>query len=423
MAILRRNQPFFFFFSFLVMKRISYLDLIEGFFSSEEFAAFKEQYQQALQKSIKLLSKDQAATLAALRAEGRKLSPPAFSWEGKKYDELLFVEKSGKSSLGSHPFHQAGKFYVQEMAAGLPAQILKKQKNAKVVLDLCAAPGGKTIQLADGGAEVVIANELNPQRRKALEANLERCGIWNTIVTGYDGRELGNLLFEQCDQVLLDAPCSGEGMQYKKDCQIRWRNPQQVKKLTQLQRSLFASGFQALRVGGELLYSTCTTNTLENEENIAYFLKAFAGKVKLLKVKIAEKSPGLSPGFWSQRAGEAFDPEFVGRFWPHLHHTGGFFLALFQKVDSCEPEPSKKSNKALPSSLFRPINKASLGEEFALLPDEMTFLASKHSIWATRPEVLPFLEHLYLHQVGLPIAKILPDGRFKPLAANLQKIL
>jgi 16S rRNA C967 or C1407 C5-methylase (RsmB/RsmF family) len=99
------------------------------------------------------------------------------------------------------------------MAAGLPAQMLDIQPG-ETVLDMCAAPGGKSIQLADqllrtpNNAGLLITNELNPARRKALKANLERCGIWNTIITGYDGRKLGELLSEQCDKVLLDAPCS-----------------------------------------------------------------------------------------------------------------------------------------------------------------------------------------------------------------------
>jgi 16S rRNA (cytosine1407-C5)-methyltransferase len=116
------------------------------------------------------------------------------------------------------------------------------------VLDLCAAPGGKSIQLADQKAGLLISNELNPIRRKALKANLERCGIWNTIVTGYDGRVLGNLLYEQCDKVLLDAPCSGEGMQYKSDVTIYQRNEKVIRKLAHMQYELLIAGLTALKI-------------------------------------------------------------------------------------------------------------------------------------------------------------------------------
>ena len=133
------------------------------------------------------------------------------------------------------------------MAAGLPAQILNVQPG-EIVLDLCAAPGGKSIQLADKKVGFLIANELNPVRRKALKANLERCGIRNTIVTGYDGRILGDLLSQQCDKVLIDAPCSGEGMQYKSDFKVYQRNERQAKKLAHTQYDLLLSGFKALKI-------------------------------------------------------------------------------------------------------------------------------------------------------------------------------
>jgi len=97
-------------------------------------------------------------------------------------------------------------------------------------------------------AGLLIANELNPNRRKALKANLERCGIRNAIITGYDGKELGDLLYEQCDKVLLDAPCSGEGMQYKSDFKIYQRNEKQAKKLAHTQYELLISGCKALKI-------------------------------------------------------------------------------------------------------------------------------------------------------------------------------
>jgi 16S rRNA (cytosine1407-C5)-methyltransferase len=133
------------------------------------------------------------------------------------------------------------------MAAGLPAQILNV-KTDDIVLDMCAAPGGKSIQLADQNIGLLIANELNPNRRKALKSNLERCNIYNSIITGYDGRDLGELLAEQCDKVLLDAPCSGEGMQYKSDFKVYQWNKKQVQKLAHLQTELLISGLTCLKI-------------------------------------------------------------------------------------------------------------------------------------------------------------------------------
>lgn len=172
------------------MKRISYLDMAKTLLSESDFSSFVSTYTKPITKSIKILnSQGGQATIARLSADGWNLIPPRFSRKGNVYDDVLFVEKTGRESLGSHTLHQEGKFYVQEMAAGMAAQVLyasdgKSQPRGQLVLDLCAAPGGKSIQLADLNCDsVIISNEPDPHRRKALEANLERCGIINTLVT------------------------------------------------------------------------------------------------------------------------------------------------------------------------------------------------------------------------------------------------
>ena len=133
------------------MKKIPYLELIHQLLPDEDqFLAFQKAYQQIVPKSIKLISfKASKADLDPFfTSEGRNLSSPALTYGGKFYDEVCYVEKNENKSLGSYFLHQAGFFYVQEVAAGLSAQVLPLEKG-DLVLDLCAAPGGKTIQLAD----------------------------------------------------------------------------------------------------------------------------------------------------------------------------------------------------------------------------------------------------------------------------------
>ncbi|GHV23660.1 hypothetical protein FACS189428_7430 [Clostridia bacterium] len=231
------------------MKQMSYLDMVKTLLPLEEFLEFEKSYIKPVRKSIKILTEKKETTRQQLEQDGRILTPPNFSRKGKPYDDVLFVEKDDKQSLGSHPLHAEGGFYVQEMSAGLSAQMLDIQ-SGDLVLDICAAPGGKSIQLADklGEQGLLISNELNPARRKALEANLERCGIWNSIITGYDGKLFGSLLHEQCDKVLLDVPCSGEGMQYKSDFKVyRWEE-KHIKKIAQTQKDLLLSGLAALKI-------------------------------------------------------------------------------------------------------------------------------------------------------------------------------
>jgi 16S rRNA C967 or C1407 C5-methylase (RsmB/RsmF family) len=282
------------------MKKISYLAMVRELLSEEEFLQFAQWYTQPVHKSIKILTSriDRATFQAEVAKDGWALQEPAFSFNGKVYDDVLFVDKQDKQSLGSHPWHQEGYFYVQEMAAGLAAQVLDVQAG-DVVLDMCAAPGGKSVQLGDrllqtfgtaGVGGLLISNEVHPARRKALQANMERCRIWNLLITGYDGRQLGDLLAGQCDKVLLDAPCSGEGMQYKSDFKVYHWNEKASRKLAHLQRELLFSGLRALKEGGELVYATCTTNVIENEMVVASALEFFGDAVELVSVDIAEKA-------------------------------------------------------------------------------------------------------------------------------------
>lgn len=153
---------------------------------------------------------------------------------------------------------------------------------------------------------------------------------------------MGNLLSEQCDKVLLDAPCSGEGMQYKSDVNIYQRKEKATRKLAHLQKNLLITGINALKKGGELVYSTCTTNTIENEEVILSILQELKGQIELLEVKIEEKSPGIvkiesnktSPTDHNTLPSNIVHniTTKVARFRPHIHHTGGFFIAKFKKI-------------------------------------------------------------------------------------------
>ena len=332
------------------MKRFSYLDMVKELLSEKDFLRFEKLYMRSVKKSVKLMKSRLSEEV--LREELWKswweLQAPEFSFDGRVYDDVLFVEKEDKQSLGSHFLHQAGCLYVQEMAAGMSVQVLfnweiaSQARNDLVVLDMCGAPGGKSVQIADrlksvdcfAGSQwqsVLIANEMHPWRRKALQANLERCGFENVLLTGYDGRKFGELLSEQCDKVLLDAPCSGEGMQYKSDFKVYQWNEKVVRKIASVQEELLVSGLQALKVWGELVYSTCTTNVIENELVVAKVLERFGDAIELLDVEINQKSEWISE--W--RGEEILDIDLakkLARFWPHVQGTGGFFIAKFRKV-------------------------------------------------------------------------------------------
>lgn len=155
--------------------------------------------------------------------------------------------------------HQAGFFYMQEVAASLPSQVLNVEAG-DLVLDMCAAPGGKSVQLgdrlltADGrkpsdSIGLIVSNEVSGSRLVSLQHNLNRCGIYPTAVTSMDGIAFGTVLPEFFDKVLVDAPCSGEGTGFKSDAGTKRRREEDIQKIARLQQQLLFSAINACKPG------------------------------------------------------------------------------------------------------------------------------------------------------------------------------
>ena len=178
---------------------------------------------------------------------------------------------------GKHPYHAAGLYYLQEPSAMAAAEALAPMPGEKV-LDLAAAPGGKATHLAAlmNNTGLLIANEIHPKRVWNLVENLERCGITNTVVTNETPQKLADHFGEYFDKVLLDAPCSGEGMFRKGDVAREEWKPELVRSSSVRQRSILEQAAQLLKPGGRLVYTTCTYSPDENEGVIADFLKHHA---------------------------------------------------------------------------------------------------------------------------------------------------
>jgi 16S rRNA C967 or C1407 C5-methylase (RsmB/RsmF family) len=170
---------------------------------------------------------------------------------------------------GRHPYHHAGAFYAQEPSASAPAALLDVHPGMRVA-DLCAAPGGKTSQLAAAlaGQGVLLANEFVAARAEVLRQNLERMGVTNAIVTNEDTARLAAAYPGQFDRILVDAPCSGEGMFRKiPEARDEW-SENNVKICAVRQAEILREAWKTLRPGGLLIYSTCTFNRLENEGSL-----------------------------------------------------------------------------------------------------------------------------------------------------------
>lgn len=238
-----------------------------------------------------------------------KLHAQEHGWELTDTDipEVFLIDREDTSiALGNTPEHMAGWFYIQEVAAAHPPFLLKKhiKQTPDKILDMCAAPGGKTTQLADYFPEsLVIANEVNRTRTPQLFDNLDRMGYDNVAVVSCDGRFFQNFpgFF---DAVLLDAPCSGEGTAFRDSSVIDHWHEKNIDRIAKLQKQLLETAEAVTAPDGTLSYSTCTLNTMENEE-------VLDSRLKQTKPQLVEL--------------------FRKRFWPHIEHTGGFFASIFQK--------------------------------------------------------------------------------------------
>lgn len=276
------------------------------------------------------LSRD--ALLTLLRADGLAAEPLAWS--------SLGVRLSADARPGRHWGFLAGLFQVQEEASMLPVMLLDPQPGERV-LDLCAAPGNKTAQiaLAMDNRGTVIANDLRKGRLAALRQTVKRLGLLNVAITAQDGQSVGARA-GPFDRVLVDAPCSCEGT-FRKVTHPTISTPAFRARQAVVQRRLLERAMRLTRPGGRLVYSTCTLAPEENEAVVNTLLHRYPGELRVVPVAV----PGLcgSPGI-TEWDGSRFDPSVAGtlRLWPHHNDTGGFFVAMLERSADAAPIPEPR---------------------------------------------------------------------------------
>ncbi len=237
-----------------------------------------------------------------------------------------FWIKGQRLDIGNLPEHVLGYFYVQEAASMIPPIVLDP-KPGETVLDLCAAPGSKTTQMAAmmENKGILIANDISGERIKALGLNLNRAGVSNTIITHTEGRMQKSV---RIDRVLVDAPCSATGTVRRNFKVLQQYNYGMVKRLSSMQKGLIGKAFNLLSEGGTLVYSTCSMEPEEDEEVIDYLLKKEPG-AKLQEIEMSIKRSEAITEF----NGKEYDPEVKKclRLWPQDNNTEGFFIAKIRK--------------------------------------------------------------------------------------------
>ena len=246
---------------------------------------------------------------AALRVNTLKISPERFTVLSRAaltpvagWDDAFSVPDGFRP--GYDPLHCAGLYYMQEASAQMPAR-LPFIEPGMAVLDLCAAPGGKTSQLAArmNGSGILVANEYVPSRANVLVGNLERTGVSNAVVTNMDTGALCSRLSESFDVVLCDAPCAGEGMFRKDPKAVEEWSEEHVRACAVRERGILDNAAKAVKPGGQLVYSTCSFSPDEDEDTTRWFL-------------------GSHPGF---------SLRFEQKLYPHVFPGEGQYCALFVK--------------------------------------------------------------------------------------------
>ncbi len=241
---------------------------------------------------------------------------------------------------GRHFFYLAGLFYVQEPSAMLPAHVLDA-KPGEHILDLCAAPGGKTAKIAADmkGKGILFSNDINETRVKALVRNVELMGCTNCVVLNETPEHIAQKLPGYFDKILLDAPCSGEGMfRRDPDAMVSWEKFGN-RACASMQKEILSCVDRLLRPGGILVYSTCTFSTLENEEMIQLFIEEFPG----FEVLPIEKTQGIDSGL-----SHIDSIKNTVRIFPHHTRGEGHFCAKLQKKPVEETTEQGKTEKEKP---------------------------------------------------------------------------
>ncbi|MBP1933940.1 RsmF rRNA methyltransferase first C-terminal domain-containing protein [Ammoniphilus resinae] len=363
-----------------------------------EFPEFEQSYQETAYQGLRVntlkLSVEQFLSQTSFSLEPIPWCPSGFYY-------------TEQNRPGKHPYHAAGLYYIQEPSAMSVVEVLQPEPGEKV-LDLCAAPGGKSTQIAAylQGEGLLIANEIYGNRVKSLSENIERCGIKNTLVTNETPARLAERFPAFFDRILVDAPCSGEGMFRKlAEACTDW-STQKVQECADVQAEILDDAAQMLKPGGVLVYSTCTFSPNENESSIAQFLKR-QPEFELLGI---EKEHGMSSGN-PQWGNNRDDLQHTVRLWPHHLKGEGHFIAKLQKKDGeiisqrkAASSPIAKESLQLWKAYQKEFLQSSFPETGYIQFGDQLYLLPPHS---------PELNRLKVVRPGLHLGT-LKKGRFEP---------
>ncbi|MBS3157729.1 NOL1/NOP2/sun family putative RNA methylase [Candidatus Woesearchaeota archaeon] len=303
---------------------------VERYSQLTDFETFKKYSLSFLRRTIRVNTlKISVAELKKRLKENWRLTPVPWCKEGFWIENI----KDGRRDIGNLVEHSLGYIYIQEASSMIPPIVLEPKKD-EMVLDMCASPGSKTTQIAQymKNTGLLIANDYKGMRLAPLGMNIQRMGITNAVITLMEGRYFSN--FKQnpvFDKVLVDAPCSGTGNIRRSLKTLLIWNPDMIKRLSGSQKQLLRTGFEILKPGGTLVYSTCTLEPEENEAVVDSLLEQYPN-AKLQKIDAKKLKINHSPAVLKFEDKEySSEIEKCLRIFPQDNDSEGFFVAKIKK--------------------------------------------------------------------------------------------
>ncbi|MBI5388859.1 NOL1/NOP2/sun family putative RNA methylase [Candidatus Woesearchaeota archaeon] len=296
-----------------------------GLLGEEHYAKYMEYSLSFMRRCIRVNTlKISVEELTGRMGHSWRFTPVPWCKEGFWMENTV----DGRRDIGNPLEHKLGYYYVQEAASMIPPVVLDP-KPGEIILDMCASPGSKATQIAMymKNEGLLIANDLKGERIRSMGINIQRMGVWNTVVTMMEGK-----WFARCgmkfDRILVDAPCSGTGTIRKSLKTLLMWNPFMVRRLAGIQRELIETAFSLLKEGGVMVYSTCTLEPEEDEAVVDFLLRRHPDAVLediTLDINRSEAVTSFD--------GKTFHPEIRKclRIWPQDNDTEGFFVARIRK--------------------------------------------------------------------------------------------
>ncbi|MCG8400811.1 MAG: NOL1/NOP2/sun family putative RNA methylase [Firmicutes bacterium] len=361
---------------------VEFTNKMEVLLEREEYKDFLKSYNMERHHGLRV------NTLKISVEDFLKIAP--FELDPVPWTEDGFYYRKGENP-GKHPYYYAGLYYIQEPSAMLPVRVLDAKPGEKV-LDLCAAPGGKTVQIAAGmkGEGILVANDINSNRVKALVKNVELCGVRNVVVTKDSPQALSRNLKGFFDRILVDAPCSGEGMFRKDEDAVKSWQKFKCSDCAVLQRDMLKYADNMLKVGGYMVYSTCTFSPEENEMMISEFLERNENYEAVDIPGITGIERGRPE--WADSNKELLK---TARLWPHKIKGEGHFVALLRKagMDEHKENGINAEERSISSDSNLPEIKAfyKFAEDNLNMNLEGHFYASRGNVYRL-PEAAPYLD-------------------------------